>query len=236
MSKTCLMDTNENVMIGNPEIPDETINPQTVYLIEGMTMTEHQKFINKAKKVASLLTSPVEGEAAAAAGKLKLMLSEHNLTMAEIGIKDLPAEINNDEIKEVIYKGSLNSWIEDMIMRISMTYGVLVGRYGSSLKLVGFPADLEVVKMLIVNLRKHVEDQIANRGLSGNGAGSYASGYVKRVFGNTYYSKTPKSLKLAEYINKNYGVTAKVEVTHPNFSKDYQTGLSDGSNYRKVAA
>lgn len=52
-------------------------------------MTERQKLIDKARKVAALMTSPVEAEMIAATIKLKQLLTEHNLSLKELGLSDL---------------------------------------------------------------------------------------------------------------------------------------------------
>lgn len=56
-------------------------------------MNERQKLVERAKKVAALMTSPVEGEMIAASVKLKQLLTEHDLTLKELGVSDL---LNNN--------------------------------------------------------------------------------------------------------------------------------------------
>lgn len=52
-------------------------------------MNERQKIIDKAKKIVALMSSPVAGEAKAAASLLKKLLDDHNITMQDLGLGDL---------------------------------------------------------------------------------------------------------------------------------------------------
>lgn len=64
-------------------------------------MTERHKLVEKAKKVAALMTSPVEGEMIAAASLLKKLLDRHDITLQELGLKNLNIEdFNLTTVKE----------------------------------------------------------------------------------------------------------------------------------------
>ena len=87
--------------------------------------SEHQDFVNKVKKIASMMETPFEHEVITAAQLLKRLLDEHNMTMLDLRLKNLPddhcinkADIINDDITEVIFKHS-SYWLEDWLKKIS---------------------------------------------------------------------------------------------------------------------
>jgi len=65
-------------------------------------MTDRQKLINRARKVLALVSSPVAGEAVAAASLLKQLLDNHNMTLQELGLSDLL----NKNLHRIIARGA----------------------------------------------------------------------------------------------------------------------------------
>ncbi len=227
-------------------------------------MTEHQKLINKAKKIASMMQSPYENEVIVAASLLQKLLDEHNMNLQELGLKNLNnddlnrtakdvtktgnnvSEVNNDEIVEIIYKHSycvMDEWIKDMIVKIARAYGVRTCVISDYVRLVGYPSDVEIVKLMLVNLRKFIETGISKRGYTDkNTITSYAFGLIDRIIQTIRSTPTDtafaKSLKLADYMCKHYGIRVESTYSDPPAKwacRAYQTGLSDGDNYKRVA-
>ena len=64
-------------------------------------MNERQKLVEKARKIAALTSSPVAGEASAAAALLKQLLDNHSMTLQELDLKNLNFEdFNLTAVKE----------------------------------------------------------------------------------------------------------------------------------------
>ena len=210
-------------------------------------MTKHQRLINKAKKVAALLSSPVEGEMIAASLKLKQLLDEYNLSLKELGLSNINLNrsnvvVNNDRIVETEYKHSFDSmasWVKDMIVKVTRSYGVRTGVQSEYIRLIGYSADVEIVKIVIVNLRRYIESQISKRGYtSEHSVTSYTCGLMNKIIqsiGSTY-TNFDKASNLSEYMLKSYGFTPEsVQKRFQTECKAYQSGRSDAVNYQRVA-
>ena len=192
-------------------------------------MSEHQEFINKAKKIALMMQTPLEHEVITAALLLKRLLDEHNMTMLDLRLKDISpdyhtnkTEIINEDIKEVIFKLStyeLEGWLKNMIHEVTKVYGVKIvrDRYTNYLKLIGFSSDLDIVKFVITYLRKYIKAQILKDGYTNEEfISGYVSGLIDRIVRNinqdadlraTSKSRAlaeSKSLRLETYVNKNH--------------------------------
>lgn len=209
-------------------------------------MTEHQKMLNKAKKVAALLSSPVEGEVIAAASMLKKLLDEHNLSLAEIGLRGINLNrsnvVVNDRIVETEYKhvyDGMSTWVKNMVVKIARAYGVRTGVQSEYIRLIGYSADVEIVKIVIVNLRRYIQSQIFKRDYtSEHSVTSYTCGLMDKIIqsiGSTY-TNFDKVSKLSEYMLKSYGVTHEpVQKRFQTECRAYQSGRSDAVSYQKVA-
>ena len=257
--------------------------------IYGMT-TLNKKLVDRARKIALMMQSPFENEVIVAASLLKKLLDEHNMTLQELGLKNLKnedlnrtivkesaTEIKNNNlrdvirtseasheitpaanIKEMLYKHlicDMHVWFLCVLVKIARAYGVwIVGdRYGTwaersyFLKIVGFSADVEILKIVIVNLRKFIETQILKRGyVDKTQIANYAFGLIDTIINkitedtarrSTYESRLlskSKSAKLAEYMYKCYGLTTDCDPI--DLGRDdgaYRVGRCDGYQYFK---
>jgi len=171
-------------------------------------MTEREKLILKAKKVAALMSSPVEGEMLAASAMLKKLLDEHNLTMQDLGMakksththhsSSTPTshsngssvviaedfELNLSDIIEVHYKypgSELAAWITDLISTLARLYEVEIVFSYEHVKILGFPSDVEVFKHVLVFMRRHIEDNLSkHRYTSPQDISGYYNGLMDR--------------------------------------------------------
>ena len=184
-------------------------------------MTEHQQ-INKAKKISALMMkSPYKGERVAAATLLHKFLNEHGLTTADVGIGniDLGHLVNNTnnesfdgaDIIEVNYMQPYHTicdgWVEDLILRVCLAYGVRFGVRDDTVRIVGFRDDVNAVKTSIITFRRYIEDRIvAHRFVNERQSLSYATCFTNTITKGIIYPKdTAKSEKLAGYMFKHYG-------------------------------
>lgn len=181
-------------------------------------MTEHQKIINRARKVLALVSSPVEGEAKAASEMLNKILVQHNLSLNEIGSQNNNfhriakaatvnknstsyhrvwdnteiADVDNNEFIEVIYRSpylGMSTWTEDMVVKIAMVYGVKCIQ-SDYIKLIGYAYDVEIVKTMIISLRVFIESQLSRHGYTDKEyITSYAAGLIDKVVGNMMSSQ-----------------------------------------------
>ena len=186
-------------------------------------MTEHQRLINRAKKVAALLTSPVAGEAVAASEMLEKILVQHKLSLSEIGLQNIninreakaatetktsasndivrnSSEIvgaDSDEIIEVICKSAvhdMSSWLEDLILKIAKINWVNVIVQHDCVKLIGYPGNLKIVKTMIVSLRTFIQSQLSTYGYNDEQfTTGYAAGVIDRVVRNMMCS-SPRNM------------------------------------------
>lgn len=237
-----------------------------------------------------MMQSPFENEVIVAASLLKKLLDEHNISLQELGLKNLKkedlnrttvkesaTEIKNNNlrdvirtteashevtpeanIREILYKhliSNMDVWFLSVLLKISRAYGVwIVGdRYGTwaersyYLKIVGFSADVEILKIVIVNLRKFIGTQISKRGYADKTQiANYAFGLTdtiaQRIKEDTdrrstlesrLFSKS-KSAKLAEYMYRCYGLTNDCDpINLGRDDKAYYAGRSDGYQYFK---
>jgi hypothetical protein len=190
-------------------------------------MSEHQVFVNKVKKIASMMETSYEHEVIIAAQLLKGLLDEHNMTMLDLRLKAIPSghgdtDVINEDIAEVIFKHSsywLEDWLKNMVYEVSKVYGVKIvrDRYTNYFKLIGFPYDLVVVEFVIIYLRKYIETQISKDGYTnGEYITSYVSGLIDRIIhnikedaqqraiSNSRALDESKSFRLSTYITKKY--------------------------------
>jgi len=188
-------------------------------------MTEGQKIIDKAKKIAALMMrSPFKGERVAAATLLHNFLNEHGLTTSDVGLgfMDLGHLVNNTnnesfddtDIIEIHYKQPYHSicdgWVEDLILRVCLAYGARCGVRDDTIRIVGFRDDVTAVKTTIVTLRRYVEGRISAYGFTNKRQIlSYATCFIDKIIKGIIYPKnTAKSEKLAGYMFKHYGLLA----------------------------
>lgn len=190
-------------------------------------MGEHQEFVNRVKKIASMMETPYEHEVITAAQLLKSLLDEHNMTMLDLRLKNLSpdhayTDVISEDITEVIFKHSsywLEDWLKNMVYEVSKVYGVKIvrDRYTNYFKLIGFPYDLVVVEFVIIYLRKYIETQISKEGYTNE---KYITGYVSglidrivrsikedadlRAISQSRALDESKSFRLATYITKKY--------------------------------
>ena len=212
-------------------------------------MTERQKLIDKAHKIAAMMQSPYEKEVLVAANMLKKLLADHNTSLKELGlninidrtIKNI-SEANNSDIIEFVYKqpySSMSDWLEDMIIRVSRSYDVKTGSQKDRMLLIGYSSDVEIVKIMIDNLRAFIETQIVKRGYHTNKytASSYALGVVDRVVSSIGVSGNPIKLsKLTEYVQRTFssvGVGTKTEFMPVRVA--YVAGNNDAANYQRIS-
>lgn len=193
-------------------------------------MGEHQEFVNRVKKIASMMETPYEHEVITAAQLLKSLLDEHNMTMLDLRLKNLSpdhayTDVINEDITEVIFKHSsywLEDWLKNMVYEVSKVYGVKIvrDRYTNYFKLIGFPYDLVVVEFVIIYLRKYIETQISKEGYTNE---KYITGYVSglidrivrsikedadlRAISKSRALDESKSFRLATYVTKKYAAS-----------------------------
>lgn len=185
-------------------------------------MTGRQKLVEKAKKIVALMMrSPFQGERVAAAALLHKFVNEHGLTTTDVGLgfMDLGHLVNttnnesfdDTDIIEVNYKQPYHTicdgWVEDLIFRVCLVYGVRLGVRDDKVRIVGYRDDVNAVKTSIVTFRKYIEDRISVHGYTNNRQIlSYATCFTNTLTkGIIYHKDTAKSEKLACYMFKHYG-------------------------------
>ena len=207
-------------------------------------MTERQKLVERAKKVAALMSSPVEGEMIAASIKLKQLLNEHNLTLKELGLQNLnlnPTSKDvaeyNDTIIEVVNKvpySLMNVWIRDMFVKVTRAYGVKTFVIGDHLTFVGYASDVEIVKIMAISLRGFILSQISKRGCTDNAAVSYAVGVTDRVVKSIGSAVDhDKNARVTEYLQGKYGLSGTSRhIDNFKYScSAYNAGTADAEGY-----
>ena len=195
-------------------------------------MSEHQVFVNRVKKIASMMETPLEHEVITAGQLLKRLLEEHYMTMLDLRLKNISYDHNitntdviNEDITEVIFKHSsywLEDWLKTLVYEVSKVYGVKVvrDRYTNYFKLIGFPYDLVVVEFVIIYLRKYIETLISKDGYTNE---KYITGYVSGLIDRIVQSikedadlraiskiralDESKSFRLATYVTKKYAAS-----------------------------
>ena len=193
-------------------------------------MGEHQEFVNRVKKIASMMETPYEHEVITAAQLLKRLLDEHNMRMLDQRLKNISPDhadpdVINEDITEVIFKHSsywLEDWLKNLVYEVSKVYGVKIvrDRYTNYFKLIGFPYDLVVVEFAIIYLRKYIETQISKDGYTNE---EYITGYVSglmdriarsikedadlRAISKIRALDESKSFRLATYVTKKYAAS-----------------------------
>ena len=107
------------------------------------------KILNTLRKVLALTTSPVEGEAQAAAGKLQELLTKHNLSMADLETrgKAEPAKVEEDghDLGKAAFTWKLN--LAEGIAEFYFCYPI-VSRARKTVVFVGRKDNVESLKML----------------------------------------------------------------------------------------
>lgn len=199
-------------------------------MITEMGKIQHQEFVNRVKKIASMMETPYEHEVITAAQLLKSLLDEHNMRMLDFRLKNLypdhaDTDVINEDITEVIFKHSsywLEDWLKNMVYEVSKVYGVKIvrDRYTNYFKLIGFPYDLVVAEFAIIYLRKYIETQISKEGYTNE---KYITGYVSglidrivrsikedadlRAISKSRALDESKSFRLATYVTKKYAAS-----------------------------
>jgi hypothetical protein len=110
--------------------------------------------LDKLNKILALTTSPVEGEAAAATHKLKQLLTEHNLEMADLEKRGFQQAPGVHEQQHDLGKAAF-AWKLDLADMIAEHFycASVTGRYGryshnKEVKFVGRPDNVESLTML----------------------------------------------------------------------------------------
>lgn len=116
------------------------------------------KLLDRLRKILALTESPVEGEAQAAAGKLRELLIEHNLTVADLEMRGSAAPRIHEEGHD-LGKAAFN-WKLDLAETIAEYYycAALVSRYRKTVKFVGRPDNVESLKMLYAWLIDQIKE------------------------------------------------------------------------------
>lgn len=251
-------------------------------------MTERQKLIEKARKIAALMSSPVACEGVAAASLLKKLLDDNNLTMQEIGLKnedlsrksvkesangiknsnlkdiirttknshEVSHTTDSNQIKEFIFKrpiSELEIWFLTVIVKIARVHGCWFfgDRFGTHnersnyLKIIGFPSDLEKLKIEIINTHRFIKGQIEMRGyVHLSQIVGYALGLTDTITSmikgeinqnSTYESRLfseSRSIQVADHMLKKYGLRSDSDPMDLEYDHGaYKVGLCDGHKY-----
>lgn len=111
-------------------------------------MTENEKLTDKLRKVLALTTSPVEGEAQAAAAMLAKLLTQHNLSIADLEKKGASApgvRKDSHDLGKAAFTWKLN--LAEAIADHYYCYP-LVDRTKKTVAFVGRPDNVESLQML----------------------------------------------------------------------------------------
>jgi hypothetical protein len=202
-------------------------------------MTEHQKMINRARKVAALMGSPVAGEKLAAAEMLKKILDQYNLSVSEIGLEYIDhsyvvnntnnEEADDPDIIEINYKQPYHSiqggWHENLVYRVCLAYGVKFGVQGDTIKIIGFRSEVDAVKAMIINLREHIQSRISVHHFANERQTlAYASCFTHKITKGIYHPKdTAKLSRLSCYMYKHYSLLPVESNYDGYFRYDFRT-------------
>ena len=147
---------------GSTSATTTTINPAGV----------DEKFLDRLRKVLALTTSPEEGEAQAAAEMLQRLLTEHNLSMADLeakgGKKHGVREQGHDLGKAAF------TWKLDLAEAIADHYfcHAVVDRSAKSVVFIGRPDNVESLQMLyawVIDQIKRIASDERKQHQQGNG-------------------------------------------------------------------
>lgn len=234
------------------------------------------------------MSSPVAGEAKAAASLLKKLLADHNLTMQDIGLKnddsycktvkesatdirnnnlrdvirtteashEVSQKTDGNQIKEFIFKHpicELEIWFLAVLVKIARVHGCWIfgDRFGTHnqrskyLKIIGFPSDLEKLKIEIINIHRFIKDQIElRRYVHLSQVLGYAMGLsdtitsmIKGVIyqNSTYESRMlskSRSIQVADHMIKKYGLSSDSDPIDLDYDHGaYRIGQCDGHKY-----
>jgi hypothetical protein len=215
-----------------------------------------QTIIQRARKVAALMDSPVEGERIAATLKLKLIMEEHNLSMQDLGIASTSfnkslvvstsnssnTELNPSDIKEVRYMhGNLSMWLKDMLLELTSIYDIFVIFTPDHTKIIGFNDDIQVFKHVIVHMRKFIEEGITKYGYTNEkDINGYARGVLNRVIDimNIEPRGCRMNRKMAHitfYVRTHFNIRTAQVNTECN-QDTYNTGIADAGNFKSNPA
>lgn len=109
----------------------------------------NEKIVEKLRKVLALTTSPMEGEAQAAASKLEELLTLYNLSMADLEMKGKIEKADVHENGHDLGKAAF-TWKLNLAEGIASFYYChpIVNRYAKTVKFIGRKDNVESLKML----------------------------------------------------------------------------------------
>jgi hypothetical protein len=185
-------------------------------------MNERQKLVEKAKKIAVLMMrSPFQGERVAAAALLHKFMNEHGLSTKDVGLEYIDPkyefnntnnEVDDPDVVELNYKTSYPSirggWVENLIVRVCLVYGVRFGVQGDTIKIIGYRSEVNAVKAIIINLREHIQGRISVHHFANERQIlAYASCFIHKITKGLYHPKdTAKLSRLSCYMYKHYSL------------------------------
>lgn len=107
------------------------------------------RIVEKLRKVLALTSSPMEGEAQAAAAKLEELLTLHNLSIADLEMKGKIEKVGVQEDKHDLGKAAF-TWKLNLAEEIANFYYChpVVNRYEKTVKFIGRKDNVESLKML----------------------------------------------------------------------------------------
>lgn len=221
-------------------------------------MTERERLIQKAQKVAALMTSPVEGEMLAASAMLKKLLDEHNLSMKDLGATKSTSHHNSftssttssngtcvivaedfkldaADIIETHYKypsSNLAAWMTDLISTLSKIYEVEIVFSYECVKILGFPSDVEVFKHVLVFMRRYIEDNLSKHGYtSPEDVSGYYNGLIDRFEASVLAEVSSRNMSLS---NMKMSMLVHYVSTHFSIRKTmYVVPLYSPDSYEK---
>src|SRR2546423_3993388 len=106
------------------------------------------KLLDRLRKILALTESPVEGEAQAAAMKLQELLTEHNLSIADLEKRGHQAPPVGESAHDLGKAGF--TWKLDLAETIADHYfcHAIVSRYRKTVSFVGRPDNVDSLQML----------------------------------------------------------------------------------------
>lgn len=113
-----------------------------------MNPEENERLLDKLQKILALTTSPVEGEATAAAEMLQKLLTKHGLQMADLERKGQATPGIREEAHD-LGKAAF-TWKLDLAEALAQHYFciALVNRVGKTVSFVGRPDNVDAMQML----------------------------------------------------------------------------------------
>lgn len=212
-------------------------------------MTERERLIDKAKKIAAMMQSSSENEVSVAAAALKRLLDEHHLSMSDLGsIKkeknytSPPSTSKELVVEEAFLKGNPKFWIKHLVNQLGKAYGVRV-LFGDNVYLVGMSSDVEILRFVVKYIYNYISDKVRSYGYTTDTQiTSYASGVIERIVLNikqeSYKLSNIQSKALVvcknevtKYVEKKYGKTEGIHEEQERSEDNYSVGLRDGSKF-----